>query len=490
MLREPITGRAKLTERFTADKMQSKIIIVLDCGATNVRVVAVNLNGKIVAMHSVPNKAQTDPFYPSGLIWDIEEIWQKFGLCTRSVISQISENDVAAIVVTTFGVNGAPVAANGDLLYPVISWQCQRTVPIMENIDKYISLERLYAICGVSNFNFNTINVLIWLKENHPEVLDEMHAFLFISSIFVYKLTGMMINDCTMAGTSMLMDIKKRTLSAEILEAIDVPDKFADLAEAGTIAGELTPTAAKELGLMPGIPVILAGHDTQFALIGSGAGENEVVLSSGTWEILMTRTRNLALDLNQLKAEVTNELDAVPGLYNTGIQWLASGMLEWIRSNFYTRELTSDSKQVYDLMIHEAAAVSPNSTTLSIIPDFATNCGRISGLGLHTSRGEIFRAALEALAEKTRQGLNLLQEIGQFKPDSLIIVGGGAKNQLWNQIRANTLGIPLKLAQQAETTVLGAAAFALTTLGMYQCLDDAVNIISSHYDYIYPNNKT
>ena len=204
----------------------------------------------------------------------------------------------------------------------------------------------------------------------------------------------------------------------------------------------------------------------------------------------MTRTRSLALDFNQLKAGVTNELDAVPGLYNTGIQWLASGVLEWIKSNFYTRELASDSKQVYDLMIQEAATVSPNSTTLSIIPDFATNCGSISGLGLHTSRGEIYRTALEALAEKTRQGLNLLQEIGQFKADSLIIVGGGAKNQLWNRIRANNLGIPLKLAQQSETTVLGAAAFALTTLGMYQCLDDAVNIISSHYDYIYPNNKT
>ena len=77
----------------------------------------------------------------------------------------------------------------------------------------------------------------------------------------------------------------------------------------------------------------------------------------------------------------------------------------------------------------------------------------------------------------------------RFKADSLIIVGGGAKNQLWNRIRANTLGIPLKLAQQAETTVLGAAAFALTALGMYQSLNDAVDTISSHYDYIYPNDK-
>jgi len=490
MRREPITGLAKHTDRFIADNMQGNVIIVLDCGATNVRAVAVNQNGKIIAMHSLPNKAKADPFYPPGLIWDIEEIWQKFALCARSVISQISATDVAALVVTTFGVNGAPVTENGDLLYPVISWQCQRTVPIMENIDKYISLERLYAICGVSNFNFNTINVLIWLRENHPEVLDRMCAFLFIPSIFVNRLTGNMINDYTMAGTSMLMDIHKRTISAEILEAIDIPDKFADLAEAGTIAGELTTKSAEEFGLAPGIPVILAGHDTQFALIGSGAGENEAVLSSGTWEILMIRTRHLNLGLDQLKAGVTNELDAVSGLYNTGIQWLASGVLEWIKSNFYTLELASDPKQVYDLMIQEAEDVSPNSTTLSLVPDFATNCGSISGLGLHTSRGEIYRTALEALAEKTRKGLNFLQEIGQFKADSLIVVGGGAKNQLWNRIRANTLGIPLKLARQSETTVLGAAAFALTALGVYQCLDEAVNSISSRYDYIYPNNKT
>ncbi|MBA7556491.1 L-fuculokinase [subsurface metagenome] len=140
--------------------MREKNVLVLDCGATNIRAVAVTEKGEIAAFHSMPNNTQPDPNYKQGLIWDIDEIWNKFATCIRKVISMIDPSSIAAITVTTFGVNGAPVDQEGKLLYPVISWQCQRTVPIMENIQKYIPPERLYAITGVTRFSFNTIITL------------------------------------------------------------------------------------------------------------------------------------------------------------------------------------------------------------------------------------------------------------------------------------------------------------------------------------------
>ncbi|MBN2073142.1 MAG: L-fuculokinase, partial [Actinobacteria bacterium] len=276
--------------------MRNKLVLVLDCGATNIRAIAVNIKGEITAMHSLSNSTSPDPFYRGGLIWDVDEIWNKFSDCTRKVMTVIDPSAVEAITVTTFGVNGAPVDSKGKLLYPVISWQCRRTVPVMENIRKYISPERLYEISGLGRFSFNTIHTLIWLIENHSEAVSKMHSFLFLPSIFIYKLTGQMVNDLTMAGTSMLTDIRSRRFSEEILAATGIPDKFSKLAEAGTIAGRLTEDAASQLGVNKGIPVVVTGHDTQFALIGSGAQENEVVLSSGTWEILMTRTRSVHTD--------------------------------------------------------------------------------------------------------------------------------------------------------------------------------------------------
>ena len=479
---------ARPTDPCTVKEMKNKLILVLDCGATNIRAVAITEKGEIAGIHSLPNSTQPDPYYKEGLIWDTDEIWRKFSVCTRKVMTMADKADVAAITVTTFGVNGAPVNKDGNLLYPVISWQCQRTVPIMQNIRKYIDPGRLYAITGVGQFCFNTINTLIWLKENHSDIVERMYSFLFIPSIFIHKLTGQMVNDFTMAGTSMLTDLKSRGFSEEILAAIGIPNRFSRLAEAGTIAGSLTSEAASALGMIPGIPVVVTGHDTQFALIGSGAGENEAVLSSGTWEILMTRTHTVKPDRKMFDAGVTSELDAVPGIYNTGLQWLASGILEWIKRNFYSNEEKTIPGKVYELMINEASKVEAGACGIKVGTDFHKNDGSISGLGIHTGRAQIYRAALEALSERTKQSLELLGEAGNFKADSLIVVGGGSKNRLWNNIRANTLGIPVKLTRQTETTVLGASLFALTATGIYNSVNEALKNIIQNYEYINPEN--
>ena len=112
------------------------------------------------------------------------------------------------------------------MLYPVISWACQRTAPIMENIEKYIPLERLYEISGVNTFSFNTINKFIWFKENKAEILDQMDYFVFMPSLLIHKLTGEFVTDTTMAGTSMMTDIRTRNFSEEILDEIGVENKF------------------------------------------------------------------------------------------------------------------------------------------------------------------------------------------------------------------------------------------------------------------------
>ena len=86
-----------------------------------------------------------------------------------------------------------------------------------------------------------------------------------------------------------------------------------------------------ETSIPAGIPVVATGHDTQFAIFGSGAEINQPVLSSGTWEILMVRSEKYRSGKEQLEMGITTELDTRPGLYNIGNQWIASGILEWAR---------------------------------------------------------------------------------------------------------------------------------------------------------------
>ncbi|MGD2035856.1 MAG: L-fuculokinase [Bacteroidales bacterium] len=469
--------------------MKGKLVIVLDCGATNVRAVAVHSDGSIGAIRALPNATRPDPEYPSGLIWDVNEIWEKFCTCIRTIGKDIDTKQVKAVIVTTFGVNGAPADKDGNLLYPVISWQCQRTVPIMDTIDRYIPLSRLYEISGVNKFSFNTINSLLWLKENRPEVLDRMEGFLFMPSLFIHKMTGRLMNDVTMCGTSMMTDLKTRDFSDEILSGTGLPNRFFQLVETGTPVGELRDEAGREMGLPAGIKVVAGGHDTQLALIGSGAGIDEPVLSSGTWEILMARTHHAGVSEESFRAGFTNELDSLPGLFNTGAQWLASGILEWIKNMFYSKETELSPGDVYRIMVDEAMKVDPCNEKPVFGTDFMAGSGYISGIGLKTSRQQIYRAALEALADKMQTILNKLQHTGKFKAQSLIIVGGGSKNRLWNQLRADRLGIPVKIAGQNETTVLGAALFAHVAIGSYNSIEESISSVCRNYEVTKPENK-
>lgn len=271
--------------------MKQEVILVLDCGATNVRAIAVNRQGKIVARASTPNASDIAMENNTWHQWSLDAILQRFADCCRQINSELTDCHIRGIAVTTFGVDGALVDKQGNLLYPIISWKCPRTAAVMDHIERLISAQQLQAISGVGAFSFNTLYKLVWLKENHPQLLERAHAWLFISSLINHRLTGEFTTDITMAGTSQMLDIQQRDFSPQILQATGIPRRlFPRLVEAGEQIGTLQNSAAAMLGLPVGIPVISAGHDTQFALFGAGAEQNEPVLSSGTWEILMVRS--------------------------------------------------------------------------------------------------------------------------------------------------------------------------------------------------------
>lgn len=460
-------------------------VLVLDCGATNVKACLVDTTGKIIASHSLSNETVSDPHYSGGLIWDIDDIWNKLSQCSRKICSEITDSEILAVTVTTFGVDGAAVKKDGTLCYPVISWQCIRTEKIEKNIRKYYDPEWLYQITGLQSYHFNTIHKLIWLRENRPDVLKEMDYYVLMPSLILHKLTGQFVTDATMAGTSMLTDLKKRTFSDEILQPLGLNQAiFPPMVEPGTVIGQVTSSAGGSLGIQAGVEVIAAGHDTQFAIVGSGAGVNQTVLSSGTWEVLMVRSPFAALQIPFRESGITIELDARPGLVNIGVQWVASGVLEWLGRILYTDIPETSSR--YSAMINEAGGIAPGSNGVAIIPElfpggYSGKKGNIHGFTHETTRAHIFRAGLEALCYYSCKGLEKLQQAGNYRAENVICVGGGSKNKLWNQIRADVLGIPVRALDMKETTALGAAMVAFTGMGIYKSLEEAFAALENSF---------
>jgi L-fuculokinase len=464
------------------------IVIVFDCGATNVRVIAINSRGIISASESIPNNTKSDPFYPNYRIWDVDEIWQKMCKASKKVVRKINPIDIAGVTVTTFGVDGTLFDKSGKMLYPVISWQCERTVQVMNDIGKYIPLADLYKECGVLPFTFNTINKLIWFAEHKPELTEKCHRFLFMPSIFSYLLTGEMVNDTTMAGTSMMTSLSARKFSENILNCIGFPaDKFGTIVEAGTITGTVSSLASSQTGILLGVPVVATGHDTQFAIFGSGAEINQPVLSSGTWEILMVRSEGYRSGTEQLDMAITTELDSRPALYNIGNQWIASGVLEWARRNLYT-DIKNDA---YEAMISGAEKVPSGCNGVRVVPKFYEElkgkpAGQILGLTMESTRDEIYRAMLEALSERLVEGKIALEKAGGFKTESILCVGGGSKNKLWNKLRADYARVPVKVIDQKETTVLGASLFVQAACGNASSPEEARSKIDYKTETIEP----
>lgn len=134
--------------------------------------------------------------------WSLDVILQRFTHCCEQLMPQLVGYQIHAVSVTTFGVDGALVDERGELLDPIISWKCPRTVKIMSDIARYISPDELQRLSGVGHFNFNTLYKLVWLKENRLMIWEQAYAWLFISSLINHRFTGKFTTDRTMAGTS------------------------------------------------------------------------------------------------------------------------------------------------------------------------------------------------------------------------------------------------------------------------------------------------
>jgi L-fuculokinase len=174
-------------------------------------------------------------------------------------------------------------------------------------------------------------------------------------------------------------------------------------------------------------------------------------------------------------------------LFNIGNQWIASGILEWARKNLYS-DLKDD---VYNIMISGAEKVPSGCNGVKVVPKFYEELkgkpgGQILGLTMESTRYEIYRAMLEALSERLIEGKIALEKAGGFKTASILCVGGGSRNRLWNRLRAEYTGVPIKVISQKETTVLGASLFVQAACGNVSSPEDARKNIDYHTEIIEP----
>jgi len=474
-----------------------ELVLVADCGSTNITVTAVSAEGGLVASASRPNAPVPQQRHPEWRVWDVDAFWEKVSACSRAVTDEVGPGRIRAVVVTTMGADGAPVTLDGELTHPPICWQCPRTEPVARRWSEEFGARRLFNITGYQVISFNTLFAISWLRDNAPEALDAADTWLMMPGLLNLRLCGEPSLDVTSASTMMLLDLQRGAWSDELLGRLGLEASFfPDLVHPGEVIGTVTEGAAAQTGLRAGTPVVAGGHDTQFAPIGSGAGPEEAVLSTGTWEIAMLRTSEPVTSGYAFEQGISTEIDAVPGLYDPQFLMMGSGALEWVREHFYAE--FDDRSESYERMIRDAAAVSPGAGGVMMSPSFKPDTGplrnygtrgTILGLGVGTARGQVYRAALEGLCFQLREALRILREATSFEPERLRVVGGGSKNELWNRLRADICRMPVVVTERREATTVGAAIAAWLGAGRFESLEQGEREVPTQTSVIEPSDR-
>ena len=273
-------------------------------------------------------------------------------------------------------------------------------------------------------------------------------------------------------------------------------DKLPRIVDSHSIVGKLIPEMAEKCGLQAGVPVVAGCGDTAASFLSCGATQEGICVDvAGTASVFATTTRTLEADLKDKTLGCGQA--ATPGLWHPYAYINGGGMnLEWFRNELVNWKRGESLEISFDTLNQMVESIEPAETDPVFIPHLA---GRVcpgqpylrgSWLGLTWSHSvaHLYKAVLEGVALEYGVYMNILSSLyTDFKPTEIRITGGGEKSQVWNQIKADVLGIPVVQIQRKEGAPLGSALLAGFGVELFRDLDQAAKQWIEMGDTIQPD---
>jgi xylulokinase len=473
-------------------------VIGCDVGSQAVKAVLLSLEGRIIAEAG----SEYTISYPRPA-W-AEQPAESWAIAVVKAASRlVQSNDLQREQVRAIGlcaqVDGfVPVDKNGNPLHPAIIWMDRRAVSQVEVFERSCDPERIFRITGLNLDPYHVAPKIRWFAENLPAQFEKSSYFLLPGSYIAYYLTGELGVDYSNASSTLLMDVTERCWSPELCQSFQIPlERLAPIFPSTRIIGSLRSIIADEMGLKPHIPVILGCGDEHAASLGAGAVVPGIVCDiGGTAEPVCVASSSPVFDETRL---VETHCHADPALWlleNPG--FVSGGNYRWFRDQFAHQEVAvarESADNPYDLLNQQAEVIPPGSDGLLMLPTLmgavtptwnALARGTFFGFTLNHTRGHFIRAILEASAYALRDITDRMNQLGLGLKE-IRAVGGGARSELWRQIKADVTGLPVALPRTVETTALGAGILALVGSGLVASLEDAVQASVEIVHTIEPN---
>ena len=462
------------------------VLVGLDVGTGGARAVAVDEGGRVVAeassgypLHSPrPGWSEQDP----------ADWWGGAKEALGGVVSEVGAAEVAGIGLTGQMHGSVFLDSSDEVIRPALLWNDQRTGAQCEEITRAVGAERLISIAGNPALTGFQAPKVVWLREEEPQNFERVARVLLPKDYVRLMLTGEYATDASDAAGTLLLDVRGRDWSGEILDALEIPAAWMPAVHEGPEStGALRESVAEELGLVPGIPVAAGGGDNAAAAVGTGIVSSGLVNSSvGTSGVLFAHTLEFNPDPS---GRLHAFCHAVPGAYHLmGVTLSAGGSLSWWRET-----VGGD----FDDLVGAASEVPPGSEGLVFLPylsgertphlDPAAR-GAFFGLTARHGVAHMTRAVMEGVVFSLRDSLEIMRGLG-VPVEDVRATGGGARSALWRQLQADIYGTPIRRTAADEGPAYGAALLAGVASGVYAGVDEATSVIELREETTEPDPK-
>jgi xylulokinase len=446
-------------------------LIGVDVGTSGTRALVVTTDGELVAEATRPHELLTPR--PGWTEQRPEEWWE----ATKGVLAEVAPkagDEVAGLGLTGQMHGSVFLDAAGTVIRPALLWNDQRTARECDEITERVGAERLLELAGNPALTGFQAPKVLWLARHEPDAYARVASVLLPKDYVRLKLTGERATDASDASGTLLLDVRARDWSAEILDALEIPREWLPAVHEGPeVTGALRDDVADELGLPRGLPVAAGGGDNAAAAVGVGVvQEGSISTSIGTSGVLFAHRDAFAPDPS---GRVHAFCHAVPGAFHLmAVTLSAGGSLNWWRERFGCGE-------DFGALVAEAAAIEPGAEGLLFLPYLTgertphldpSARGAFVGLTVRHGRGHLTRAVMEGVVFSLRDGLEIMRGLGT-PDDDVRAVGGGARSPLWLQHPADVYGRAIRRTVIDEGPAYGAALLAGVAAGAFADVRDA-----------------
>lgn len=459
----------------------------VDLGTSAVKALVVDREGQIIDEVSRPLSLSQPK---SGWSEQDPEEWVKETVEALKILTDRLEKDVSEIEGLSFSgqMHGLVLLDQKyNVVRPAILWNDTRTTEQCQEIYEKVGEKKLLSITKNPALEGFTLPKILWVKEYEPENFRRAMTFVLPKDYVRYRLTGELCMEYSDAAGTLLLDIENKDWSTEVCKAVGLPISFCPPLVASTNqTGTVTLT---ETGLSRNTKVFAGGADNGCGAVGTGIlREGKTLCSIGTSGVVLSYEADAGKDFG---GEAHYFYHAAPdALYTMGVTLAAGYSLSWFKDVFAPGEEFED-------FLEDVEEVPPGARGLLFTPYIAgertphadaTIRATFTGMDSSHRREDFVRAVMEGITFSLNESIEMFRKNGK-KIDTIISIGGGAKNEEWLQMQADIFNATIVKLKSEQGPGMGAAMIAAYGCGWYDTLADCADSFLEEAEYFEPNRE-